>query len=381
MRDSELIPGRATPEGTERYASRFGELRGHFRRPDRLWLSSLALGTRNGEVGGVDDMLYRSAVSELLEGGVNVFATALSDRMHASERCLGAALARAFREGVVRRDEVVVATKGGYLTVDPELVPSGNAARRHLVHTYVDTGLVDPERVAHGVHSLDGLFLRDQIERSRRNLRLETLDLYLIEEPELHLASCSAEEFRSRLCGAFEALERAVADGAIAAYGLATWDGLLQPHTERGHLALLDVFEWALEVGGGDHHLRAVALPYNLVMAHALRLDSQLGPTGHAQAALATLHGTGTAVLASAPLAGGRALGRLPAFVAETFPGCRSDAQRCLQFVRSTPEIACAVVGMRDPSHVEENLALARIPPAAPEALEQLWKRAAARHR
>lgn len=381
MRDPELATGRATPEGTQRFATRFGGLRGHFRRPDRLWLSSLALGTRNGEVGGVDDVLYRSAVPELLRSGVNLFVTALSDRMHASERCLGAALARALREGVARRDEVVVVSKGGYLTLDPELVPSGAAARRHLVRTYVDTGLVDPERVAHGVHSLDGPFLRDQIERSRRNLRLETLDLYLIEEPELHLGACSAEEFRSRLCGAFEALERAVSDGAIAAYGLATWEGLLRPHTERGHLALLDVFEWALAVGGGDHHLRAIALPYNLALAAALRLDSQIGPTGRAQAALATLRGTGTAVLASAPLAGGRALGRLPAFVAESFPGCRSDAQRCLQFVRSTPEVASAVVGMRDPGHVEENLALARIPPVAPERVEELFKRAAERSR
>ena len=379
MRDSELSPGRATPEGTERFAARFADLRGHFRRPDRLWLSSLALGTRNGEYGGVDDMLYRSAVAELLRGGVNLFVSALSDRMCASERCLGAALARAFREGAVKRDEVVVASKGGYLTIDPEEVRSEAAARRHLVRTYVDTGLVDPERVAHGVHCVDGPFLRDQIERSRRNLRLATLDLYLIEEPEMQLGACSAQEFRSRMCSAFEALEQAVADGAIAAYGIATWDGLLRPHTERGHLALLDVFEWALEVGGGDHHLRAVALPYSLAMAEALRLDSQLGPAGHAQAALATLRGTGTAILASAPLARGRALGRLPGFVAESFPGCRSDAQRCLQFVRSTPEIASAVTGMRDPDHVEENLALARIPPVAPEAIEQLFKRAARR--
>ena len=379
MRETEPAPGRATAEGTERFAARFGEPRAHFRRPDRLWLSSLALGTRNGEYGGVDDVLYRSAIPELLRGGVNLFVTALSDRMFASERCLGAALARAFHEGLARRDEVVIATKGGHLTLDPELVPDERSARRHLVTTYVDTGLVDPERVAHGVHSLDGPFLRDQIERSRRNLRVATIDLYLIEEPELHLGACSAQEFRRRMCGAFEALERAVADDAIAGYGLATWDGLLRPPSSRGHLALLDVFEWALEVGGGDHHLRAISLPYNLAMAEALRLDSQIGPSGHAQAALATLRGTGTAVLASAPLARGRALGRLPAFVAESFPGCRSDAQRCLQFVRSTPDIASAVVGMRDPAHVEENLALARIPPMAPEAIEQLFKRAAAR--
>jgi hypothetical protein len=82
--------GRATAEGTQRFAERFPDLPGHFRRPDRLLFSSLALGTRNGELGGVDDLLYRQATASCLERGVNVFVTALSDRMMTSERCLGA---------------------------------------------------------------------------------------------------------------------------------------------------------------------------------------------------------------------------------------------------------------------------------------------------
>jgi aryl-alcohol dehydrogenase-like predicted oxidoreductase len=379
MAGADRAAGRATEQGTARFAARFPALPGHFRRPDRLSFSSLALGTRNGEVGGVDDMLYRSAVPTLLEGGVNVFASALSDRMMSSERCLGAALARAFGEGLAARDEVILITKGGYLTIDPELVATRGQSRRYLMETYIESGLVDPERVVHGVHSLDGPFLRDQIERSRRNLRVGTLDLYLIEEPELHLSECNAEEFRRRLIGAFEALEGAVADGAIAAYGLCTWDGFLRPHTDRAHLALLDVFDWALEVGGADHHLRAVQLPYSVAMAEAFRLDSQIGPTGHTGAVLNTLRGTGTAVLASAPLVQGRALGRLPEIVSEAFPGLASDAQRCLHFVRSTPEVTSAVVGMRDPDHVDENLALARVAPAGAEAIETLFKQAAAR--
>jgi len=377
MADGERTAGRATAEGTARFAARFPDLPGHFRRPDRLTFSSLALGMRNGEIDGVDDVLYRSAVGCLLEGGVNVFDTALSERMMSSERCLGAALERAFREGTAARDEVVLVTKGGYLTLDPERVVTRSQSRRYLVETYVDSGLVDPERIVHGVHCLDGPFLRDQIERSRRNLRVETIDLYLIEEPELHLGECSAEEFRRRLTGAFEALECAVADRVIAAWGLCTWDGFLRPHSDRGHLALLDVFDWALEVGGGDHHLRAVQLPYSVAMAEAFRLDSQIGPTGHSDAVLSTLRGTGTAVLASAPLVQGRALGRLPPIVHDACPGLASDAGRCLQFVRSTPEITSAVVGMRDPDHVEENLAVARVTPASPEAIEALFKRAA----
>jgi aryl-alcohol dehydrogenase-like predicted oxidoreductase len=378
MTSSDPTPGRATPDGTRRFAERFAEREGHFRRPDRLTLSSLALGMRNGEPGGVDDMLYRSAVLELLTGGVNVFDTALSDRMHSSERCLGATLERAFREGSAARDEVVVVTKGGYLTVDPDLLAARGHARRYLLETYVEPGLVDPDHIVHGVHCLDAPFLRDQIERSLRNLRLATIDLYLLEEPELHLGECSAEEFRRRLCDAFEALERAVSDGVIAAYGLCTWNGFLLPHSDRGHLSLLDVFEWALDVGGGDHHLRAVQLPFSLAMAEALRLDSQQGPKGHTAAVLGSLEGTGTTVLASAPLVQGRALGRLPPVVADTFPDLRSDAQRCLQFVRSAPEVTCAVVGMRDPDHIEENLALTRRPPVAREEIEALFKRAAA---
>jgi aryl-alcohol dehydrogenase-like predicted oxidoreductase len=377
MAEPDLLPGRATALGTRRFAERFPELPGHFRCPDRLSVSSLGLGTRAGEIGGVDDLLYRQAVPELLAGGVNLFDTALSDRMQTSERALGVALARAIREGVAARDEIVVITKGGLLTPEPGLARSAGEARRNLIASYVETGLAPPERIAGGTLCLEPDFLRDQIERSRRNLRLATLDVYLLEQPELALRAFGTLEFQRLLCRAFEALERAVADGAIAAFGLCSWDGFLRHHSDPGHLSLLDLFQWALDVGGADHHLRAIQLPYGLAMAEALRLASQLGPAGGTAAVLTALAGTGTLVLASAPLVQGRALGRLPPFVKECLPGPRGDAQLCLQFARSSPGVSAAIVGMREPGHIEQNLALARIAPAAPEAIEALFKRAA----
>jgi aryl-alcohol dehydrogenase-like predicted oxidoreductase len=379
MAEVDWIAGRATPQGTRRFAARFPGLPGHFRCPDRLSVSSFGLGTRAGEIGGVDDLLYRQAVPELLAGGINLFDTALSDRMQTSERALGAALSRAIRQGATARDEILVVTKGGLLTPDPDFARSAGEARRHLVATYVETGLVSPERLAGGVLCLEPAFLRDQILRSRRNLRLETLDLWLLEQPELALQAFGAPEFQQVLCRAFEALEQAVADRQIAAWGVCSWDGFLRPHTDRGHLSLLDLFQWALDVGGADHHLRAIQLPYNLAMAEALRLPSQIGPSGGTAAVLSALRGTGTLVLASAPLAHGRALGRLPDFVRKCLPGLRSDAQRCLQFARSSPGITAAVVGMREASHVDENLALARVPPAPPDAIEALFAEAAER--
>ena len=376
MAPADPAAGRATPEGTRRFADRFADRPGHFRRPDGAWLSSLALGMRNGDPGGIDDMLYRDAIPRCLEGGVNLFVSSLSDRMQQSERTLGVALERAFQEGPAARDELVIVTRGGFLTPDPELVRTSGQARRYLFETYVETGLADPENIAGGVLCLDPPFLRDQIQRSRRNLRLETIDFYLLEQPELLLDHAGPSGFRRAICAAFETLEAAVQEGHVGAYGLATWDGFLRPHSDRHHLSVLDLFDWALEVGGADHHLRAVQLPYNIAMAEALQLPTQLVRPGGGDAILKALRGTGTAVLASAPLVQGRALGRLPDFVHEAFPGLRSDAQCCLHFARSTPGVTSAVVGMRQPEHVTENLEVAARPPADPVVIEALFERA-----
>ena len=150
MPESDLHPGRASAEGTRRFASRFPGLPGHFRKPDRLLLSSVGMGTKQGSPGGVDDLLYRSAVPRLLEGGVNVFDTSISYRHMTSERALGRALRRAFAEKIAARDEVFVISKCGYLSVDAESVIEG---RRYLITTYVDTGIVDPNDVVNGATS------------------------------------------------------------------------------------------------------------------------------------------------------------------------------------------------------------------------------------
>jgi len=371
----EQTRGRATPRGTRRFAERTETVEGHFRAPDGPWISSLGMGTRGGEIGGADDLLYRSVVPRALERGINVFDTALSYRAQQSERSLGAALRRAFAEGRVARDEVFVITKGGYLTVDPNLVRTRHEAHRYLVETYVETGLVDPSALVAGSHSLGPAFLRDQIRRSRANLGLETIDLYCLQEPELQLHGHGPDAFRALLARALEALEEAVAKGEIAAYGISTWSGLLVPFDERGHLSVPEVFELALDVGGPDHHLRGVQLPYSLALGDALGHASQFGPDGRAQSVLEQLRDTGTAVFAAAPLVRGRAVRGLPPFVRESFPECRTDAQRCLQFARSSPGVSCSLVGMRQPAHVDENAELAGLPPAEPRTIEALFER------
>lgn len=374
---TDLLPGRATPAGTARFAGRFADRPGHFRSPDGIRLASIGMGTRGGAADRGSDLLYRGAVPLALEEGTNVFDTALSYRLQRSERALGAALGRAIREGRCARDEIYVISKCGYLTADPDFAPSAVEARRYLIATYLNSGIIDPdEDLIDGVHCLAPRFLEDQIERSRRNLGLETIDLYCLEDPEVQLLARGPSEFREVLARAIVTLEKAVRAGRIGAYGLSTWAGLLVPYTERGHLSLAELLELALEVGGADHHLRGICLPYSLGMGEALGLPSQFGPDSRPSSILDAVRDTGTAVFAVAPLVRGRAVHRLPHFVRDALPELRTDAQRTLQFARSAPGVTTALVGMRQPEHVAENLAVSRFKPAPPVVIAELFRHA-----
>ena len=52
----------------------------------------------------------------------------------------------------------------------------------------------------------------------------------------------------------------------------------------------------------------------------------------------------------------------------------RSDPQRAIQFVRSSPGVTSAIVGMRREEHVVENLELAQRGPAPLEVIESLYE-------
>ena len=90
---------------------------------------------------------------------------------------------------------------------------------------------------------------------------------------------------------------------------------------------------------------------------------------------LAVAEATDIAVCASASLLQGRLTQGLPALLAEAFEGFESDAQRSLQFVRSTPGVNVALAGMSDAEHVRHNLETAKRPPASFESLMQLFQR------
>jgi aryl-alcohol dehydrogenase-like predicted oxidoreductase len=369
------IEGRATAEGTARYRQRMAERTapGHFRLlggSDSPWLSSIGLGTGPGAADAATDAQYETAVARALGLGVNVFDTAVTYRYQHSERALGRALGTAIDDGRVRRDEVVIATKGGYIPFEGAPPPD---PKRLIEGLYVQTGLVRREEVVAGQHCLAPRFLADQIERSRRNLGLATLDVYYLHNPEVQLDEVSRDEFRRRLRAAFEVLEAACAAGRLGAYGTATRGGYLRDPEVRDHLALGELIPAARDAGGVDHHFRVVELPYSLGMPEAFLRVNQAAD-GSRLTVLEAARRYGLYVMTSASLLGGRLAGLLAPTVGARLPGFETNAQRALQFVRSTPGVGTALVGMRQVAHVEENARVGERPPAPVEAVRAIFQ-------
>jgi aryl-alcohol dehydrogenase-like predicted oxidoreductase len=75
----------------------------------------------------------------------------------------------------------------------------------------------------------------------------------------------------------------------------------------------------------------------------------------------------GVTVVASASLLQAKLTRGLPPVVVERVKGFDTDAQRAIQFTRSTPGISVALTGMGQASHVRENLGVAKVAPATVE--------------
>jgi aryl-alcohol dehydrogenase-like predicted oxidoreductase len=367
-----LIPGFATPEGTARFRDRFAAtLSGHFREMQGLWLSSIGLGTYLGEPDAACDERYRQAVTCALGLGTNVFDSAINYRHQRSERAIGAALSSLLADRKLKRDEIFLASKGGFLSFDGD-EPDDPSAYFHT--KFLQSGLVRPEDVAAGCHVMSPRFLENQIETSRRNLGVETMDLYYLHNPETQLRDVSRQEFQRRLKAAFSALEKAVGEGKTRAYGTATWNAYRAGPDSREAISLVEVLSAAEEVGGSHHHFRAVQLPFNLAMPEALTSSTQSMEGGRVPV-LQVARARGLMVFASASLLQGQLTRGLPAELSKQFPGLQTDAQRALQFVRSTPGLTCALVGMSSHAHIQENLATALAPPLSLEQFRGIFSK------
>jgi len=235
--EGKLTPGRATAQGTLRYAARFQgrAAAGHFREiRGGLVLSSIGIGTYLGEPDEATDRGYANSVVAAVEGGINVIDSAINYRLQRSERSIRAALKNLFSKGF-SRDEIVLCTKAGFLTPDGDMPDDAN---EYFSREYIEPGIFRPEDIAAGCHCMTPRYLADQLDRSCRNLGVACVDVFYLHNPETQLSDITPDEFRRRILDAFKFLESAVAAGKIGAYGMATWNAFREEPKSAGYLSL-----------------------------------------------------------------------------------------------------------------------------------------------
>ena len=349
----------ATPEGTARYRERFSDraAKNHFRESEGLQLSSIGIGTYLGNPDEATDVRYRDAVVRAVQLGVNVIDSAANYRFQRSERSIGDALKTLTTAHDFARDELLLCTKGGYLPFDG--APPRDV-RAYVEETFVKPGIASFDDIVGGSHCMTPAYLQHQLDQSLRNMGVETVDVYYIHNPESQLGSVSETEFYDRLQRAFERLEQNRSNGKLRYYGVATWNGFRAAPESGQHHSLERMVQLARHAGGDNHGFRFIQLPFNLAMPEAFSVAQSAADFG-------------VTVVASASMLQARLARGLPDQIRVPLGSLKTDAQTAIQFVRSTPGITTALVGMSRVEHVEENLALVQVEPAGEESFSQLF--------
>ena len=363
-----MIPGFASPDGTQKFAKNSGVNEGNFKKFENLHLSNIGIGTYLGDPDTQTDQLVTNAVKKSILLGINVVDTAINYRSQKAERSVGKAISELIDDGKITRDEIFISSKNGYVTNDAD-VQLG--FWEYVKEEYSQKGVIQEGDVTSGYHCMTVQYLSDQLERSLKNLNIKCLDLmYLHNAVEGQIKDVSKEKFLENLKSVFELYEQKRKEGKIKFYGMATWECFRVPSDNPQYLSLEDTVNLAKQVGGENHGFRFVQLPYNMNYDQALLAKNQTLGNEHVSILESAVR-LGIGVFTSVPFMQGHLLtpGTMPEFN-ELKPSLRA-----LQFIRSTPGVLAPLVGQKSEAHVLENLEIMKIPSLSNEEFLALVKK------
>jgi aryl-alcohol dehydrogenase-like predicted oxidoreductase len=360
--DNTLIPGAANSVGSKAYVARFAETLAEEHFSDflntRIKLSSLGVGTFPGAVDDVTDLAVAAIVAQALQSGINVIDTGANYRFGRAGRAVGAGIAKAMAAGILR-EEFFVVGKGGFLTFTGGRPEDPLAFFREEV---VAKGLGKEEDLAQNVHCLSPEYIAWQLDDLRSQTGLETLDVFLVDQPEVHIPLIGKERMYQKLLQVFTMLEQAVNENKIRYYGISTFNAcrVETDHTLFQSLTSLIGLAEKAAGEGNRHHLRVVELPFNALMPEAYTRFSQVTGQGNIGSTIQAAFQLKLTVMASHTLGKGLLAQEEIPSLQEGIPELANAAQRAIQFVRSTPGIGVTLVGMSSPLHLADFLAVAK---------------------
>lgn len=205
---------------------------------------------------------FNSLCDGAISGAANHFDTAINFRYQKSERLVNQVLKYLIGERFFQREELIIGSKGGFLQEDEEKGETYEEVVRQLI---AEKLIESFEESFFQFNTLNPKVISWQFEKSRRNLGLETIDFYSLNQPELHLGRLSKEEFFSQLMSCFEVLEQKVQEKKLAKYGLASWRAFRVDQRDQFHISLEELTEHLEKKLGKEHSFSLIYLPLNLL--------------------------------------------------------------------------------------------------------------------
>ena len=365
----------ATKEGTFKYLKQYSNYSKDFYRFNgELFFSSLGLGTFRKEPYREENYTvnYKESVKKAVLNGINVIDTAINYRYQVSEQEIGEALEELLSEGKVEREGLIVTSKAGFIPLE---FPFPKDPYEWIDTNLLDSGLAQKSDIVIDQHCMSPEYLRWSVDQSLKNLRLKTLDVLFLHNPETQLGYVDRDTVLLRIKEAFRVFEKLVEEGKIRSYGIASWNAFLYEDGHTEYLGLHEIMDIAQEVGGTSHHFKYIESPFNLAKPHAYNYSNQKGPDGKYYTLMQAAQGYGLNLLASSSLLQMNLFkGPFDQKITEALGTPElTDIITALQFARSG-NILSALFGAVNPQHVEENLMLAYVEASKHEDVKSLFE-------
>ncbi len=290
-----MITGSATKSATARAAEDHGGIAFNQVGPRKLSISPVGFGGYRISTG---IQAHAEALRLALTSGINLIDTSANYTDGGSEQLVGQVLKSLIGAGALARDRVVVVSKVGYLQGQNLAL---SQERKAGGTPFADLVEYNPE-LEHCIHPD---FIADQLTRSLERLGLETLDYYLLHNPEYYLGWArtsgmtlekARDEYYRRIRLAFEHFEKEVAGGRIRAYGISA--NTFPASRRDPEFTSLETI-WEIAAGlSGNHHFEMAQMPLNLLEKGAVLETNQ----SDGQSVLAFARAKGLGVLINRPL-------------------------------------------------------------------------------
>ena len=269
-----MIAGHATSSGTADCVSLHADTAFHPLGDTQLTVSAAGFGGYRIASGVA---VHAAALGDAFAGGINLVDTSANYADGGSEQLVGEVLGQLIEERRIRREQVVVVSKGGYIQGANETLRRQREAEGNPFEEVVDYA----EGLGHCIHPD---FLEDQIGRSLQRLNLETIDGYLLHNPEYYLGwahkqgmgrEAADREYYRRIEQAFVFLETEVSRGRIRFYGISS--NTFPADADDPEFTSLDRVLSIAQSITDNNHFKLIQLPFNLFEPGAVLKKNQPG--------------------------------------------------------------------------------------------------------